>query len=172
MEPERMGPVHDPKLYGAWLSAERSTGLCTFTLQRVFGVHDFQLVSWLPVHMAAQIIVDNIDVFSPVMHLVHPNPVPWVILARVISQELNVKLVPYTRWLEALENSAFDPTSLPAIRILPHYRRSALAQGRKNREAFGMPHLVTSSDRREGIPPLGEDEVRNWLQYWRGESIF
>ncbi|PBL02838.1 acetyl-CoA synthetase-like protein [Armillaria gallica] len=133
---------------------------------------DEQLVSWLPVHMAAQMIVDSVDISPHIMHLVHPNPIPWATIARIISRELNVNLVSYTHWLEALENLAVHPTSLPAIRLLPYYRRSALALGWKNREAFGLPHLVTSSDKGQELSPLDKDEVENWLKYWRGENIF
>ncbi|KAK0453913.1 hypothetical protein EV421DRAFT_2007167 [Armillaria borealis] len=128
---------------------------------------DDKCVSWLPVHIAAQLLVDHIDNSTPIMHLVHPKPVSWSTLARFASQELNVKLVPYTHWLETLENSALDATVLPAMRILPHYKRCAKTTGLRNREAFGLPRLSTILTQEASIPPLDENEVRNWLQYWR-----
>ncbi|KAK0190677.1 hypothetical protein F5146DRAFT_564151 [Armillaria mellea] len=132
---------------------------------------DDKCISWLPVHIAAQLLVDHIDNSTPIMHLVHPNPVSWSTLTRCASQELNVKLVSYTHWLKALESSASDATVLPAMRLLPHYKRIAKCIGLRNREAFGLPRLSTTSIQEASIPPLDENEVRNWLQYWRSAKM-
>ncbi|KAK0461852.1 uncharacterized protein EV420DRAFT_1665230 [Desarmillaria tabescens] len=157
---------------GTWNPKEWVPSMIQSSTVLGFLPDDEQLISWLPVHVAAQTITNNIDVSSPIMHLVHPNPVPWAIIARIISRELNVNLVSYTHWLEALENLALESTSLPATRLLPHYRRSAQALGWKNREAFGLPHLVPGSYKGKDTPPFDEDEVGNWLRYWRGENMF
>ncbi len=130
-------------------------------------VEHFQGVSWLPVHIAAQLLVDHIDNSTPIMHLVHPKPVSWSTLARFASQELNVKLVSYSHWLEVLEKSTLDAKVFPAMRILTYYKRCAKIIGSSNREAFGLPRLSTTSIQEASIPPLDENEVRNWLQYWR-----
>ncbi|KAK0461856.1 uncharacterized protein EV420DRAFT_1477578 [Desarmillaria tabescens] len=49
---------------------------------------DDKFISWLPVHMAAQLLVDCIDIPTSIMHLVHPKPVIWSTLARIISDEV------------------------------------------------------------------------------------
>ncbi|KAK0499795.1 hypothetical protein EDD18DRAFT_1442304 [Armillaria luteobubalina] len=125
-------------------------------------------VSWLLAHAAAQLLVNHIDNSTSIMHLVHPNPVSWSTLACFASTELNVKLVSYTQWLEALENSALDATVLPAMRLLPHYKHIVKIIGRslRNREAFGLPRLSTTLTQDTSIPSLDENEVRNWMQYW------
>ncbi|SJL11225.1 uncharacterized protein ARMOST_14628 [Armillaria ostoyae] len=131
---------------------------------------DDKIVSWVPVHVAAQAIVDHTDFTGVVMHLVHPKPILWSSLARVISHDLTVKLVPYSHWLQGLENSTLDLTALPAKRILPHYKRNAGALGWKDREAFGLPHLSAGSIPGANFPQLGSEDVKKWLQYWREEK--
>ncbi|PBK96038.1 acetyl-CoA synthetase-like protein [Armillaria gallica] len=122
---------------------------------------DDKLVSWVPVHVAAQAIVDNVDSAGPVMHLAHPEPISWASLARVISHELAVKLVPYSHWLQGLDKSPLDPTALPAKRILPYYKCNAEALGRKNREAFGLPQLLAGSICGANFPQLDGEDVNN-----------
>ncbi|KAK0480581.1 hypothetical protein IW261DRAFT_1473414 [Armillaria novae-zelandiae] len=131
---------------------------------------DDKPVSWVPVHVAAQAIIDNVDSAGPVMHLVHPETISRASLARVISHELAVKLVPYGHWLQGLEKSSLGPTALPAKRILPYYKRNAEALGRKNREAFGLPHLLAGSICGANFPQLGGEDARKWLQSWREEK--
>ncbi|KAK0461857.1 acetyl-CoA synthetase-like protein [Desarmillaria tabescens] len=132
---------------------------------------DDKFISWLPVHVAAQLLVDRIDIPTSILHLVHPKPVTWSTLARILSDELNVKLVSCKHWLQVLEHSAFDMTTLPAKRMLPHYKNSAKNIGLRNREAFGLPQLSTTSVQDARIPELDENEVRNWVQYWRGTKM-
>ncbi|PBK69900.1 hypothetical protein ARMSODRAFT_974971 [Armillaria solidipes] len=152
---------------GTWKIKEWVPSMIQSSTVLGFLPDDDKCVSWLPVHIAAQLLVDHIDNSTPIMHLVHPKPVSWSTLARFASQELNVKLVSFSHWLEALENSALDATVLPAMRILPHYKRCAKTTGLRNREAFGLPRLSTTLTQEASIPPLDENEVRNWVQYWR-----
>ncbi|KAK0447907.1 uncharacterized protein EV420DRAFT_1713021 [Desarmillaria tabescens] len=157
-------------LKGTWNVKEWIPSMIHSSTVLVYLPDDDKLVSWVPVHEAAQAIVDNVDFPGPVMHLVHPEPVLWASLARVISHELAVRLVPYGHWLQALEKSSLDPTALPAKRILPYYKRNAEALGRKNREAFGLPQLLAGSIYGANFPQLGGEDVRKWSQYWREEK--
>ncbi|KAK0237003.1 hypothetical protein EDD85DRAFT_790707 [Armillaria nabsnona] len=124
-------------------------------------------VSWLPMHVAAQAIVDRIDILSSIIHIVHPKPAQWSKLAQVISKELNVELVPYAQWLKLLEKSALDAATLPAMQLLSYYKRDAEALLVKDTEAFGLPkvsaELVTAAD----FPQLDDNKVKKWLAYWR-----
>ncbi|KAG7447913.1 acetyl-CoA synthetase-like protein [Guyanagaster necrorhizus] len=121
-------------------------------------------ISWVPVHVAAQAIVDYVDRPEYFIHLVHPKPVLWSGIASVISAELNVKLVPYIQWLDELEKSTLDAAALPAIRILPYYRRNARVVNFNNREAFGLPKITV---RDMGFPQIGREDAERWLTYWR-----
>ncbi|KAK0499792.1 hypothetical protein EDD18DRAFT_1460649 [Armillaria luteobubalina] len=153
---------------GTWKMKEWIPSMIQSSTVLGFLPDDNKCVSWLPVHIAAQLLVNHINNSNSIMHLVHPKPVLWSPLARFASQELNVKLVSFTHWLEALENSALDATVLPAMRLLPHYKHTAKIIGRslRNREAFGLPRLSTTLTQDTSIPSLDENEVRNWMQYW------
>ncbi|KAK0480492.1 putative polyketide synthase [Armillaria luteobubalina] len=124
-------------------------------------------VSWLPVHVAAQAIVDRIDIHSPIIHIVHPKPAQWSKLAQVISKELNIELVPYAQWFELLEKSALDATALPAMRLLSYYKRNAEALLVKDTGAFGLPKVSAEAVAAADFPQLDENEVKKWLAYWR-----
>ncbi|PBK78299.1 acetyl-CoA synthetase-like protein [Armillaria solidipes] len=129
---------------------------------------DDRAISWVPVHMAAHAIVDSVDRREYFIHLVHSQPVLWSDIAGVISGELNVKLVPYTQWLEELERSTLDAVALPAIRILPHYRHYAKTANFKNREAFGVPRITVGD---MVFPQIGREEAERWLTYWRSVGL-
>ncbi len=130
--------------------------------------YDIQAISWVPVHMAAQAIVDYVDRREYFIHLVHSQPVLWSNIAGVISAELNVKLVTYTQWLEELEKSTLDAAALPAIRILPHYRHFAKTANFKNREAFGVPRITVGD---MVFPQIGREDAERWLTYWRSVRL-
>ncbi|PBK97000.1 acetyl-CoA synthetase-like protein [Armillaria gallica] len=129
---------------------------------------DDKAISWVPVHMAAQAIVDYVDRREYFIHLVHSQPVLWSNIAGVISAELNVKLVTYTQWLEELEKSTLDAAALPAIRILPHYRHFAKTANFKNREAFGVPRITVGDT---VFPQIGREDAERWLTYWRSVRL-
>ncbi|KAK0216125.1 hypothetical protein IW262DRAFT_1277291, partial [Armillaria fumosa] len=124
-------------------------------------------VSWLPVHVAAQAIVDRIDIPSPIIHIVHPKPAQWSELAQIISKELNVELVPYAQWFELLEKSALDSAALSAMRLLSYYKRNAESLLVKDTEAFGLPKVSAEGVTGADFPPLDDNEVKKWLAYWR-----
>ncbi|KAK0200866.1 putative polyketide synthase [Desarmillaria ectypa] len=128
--------------------------------------NDDKPISWLPVHVAAQAIVDRIDILSPIIHIVHPKPAQWSKLAHVISNELNVEMVPYAQWFELLEKSTLDAAVLPAIRLLSYYKRNAEALLVKDTEAFGLPKVSAELVAAADFPQLDGDEVKKWLAYW------
>ncbi|KAK0483762.1 hypothetical protein IW261DRAFT_1332931 [Armillaria novae-zelandiae] len=129
---------------------------------------DDKVISWVPVHMAAQTIVDFVDRREYFIHLVHPQPVLWSDIASVISVELNVKLVPYTQWLEELEKSNLDVAALPATHLLPHYRHFGKTANFKNREAFGVPSIAVGD---MVFPQIGREDAERWLTYWRSVGL-
>ncbi|KAF4618223.1 hypothetical protein D9613_011591 [Agrocybe pediades] len=144
-------------------------------------------VDWIPVHLAAKAMVDYRRAGSPgsssLVHLVHPQPTPWAKLASIAAQELSVPLVSYTEWLQKLEGTVTQNgesaemtveslKAIPALRLLDFYRVVA-SNLQKDGNAFGLPRLSCENAVRlsptlsEGIPPLGEEDVKSWLSFWR-----
>ena len=120
---------------------------------------------------------------APLLHLVHPRPVPWHTLIAPIAAELGVPLVSYENWFTALENSiSTDATNEveamrlnPALRLLPFYRsqQEAMAQDRaREREPMGLVRLSTEkatavSGALARMRPLDEERAKGWFAAWR-----
>jgi len=120
---------------------------------------------------------------SSFVHLVHPRPVSWVSLISITAKDLSVPLVSYTEWLDRLEksgrnqndnadNSVETLRKIPALRLLPFYRAIA-GNLEKNGTAFGLPPVSCdeavrlSKTMSNGVLPLGENDVKSWLKFWR-----
>ncbi|KAJ7191755.1 hypothetical protein B0H12DRAFT_1039746 [Mycena haematopus] len=135
-------------------------------------------VSWLPVHIAADAMVDFLE--SPtggIIHLINPQPIAWSTLATVVAAELNVPLVPYTEWLERLEHtdkSGNNAVALRASRLLQFFRSLEKSGGE---DAFGFPKLpmpqalAASQALRAGKSRLEAKDVKAWIKYWRNAGL-
>ncbi|KAJ7930505.1 hypothetical protein B0H13DRAFT_2532734 [Mycena leptocephala] len=143
-------------------------------------VDDDRDVAWLPVHIAAEAMVDFLE--SPtaeIVHLINPQPVAWRTLAAVVATELNVPLVPYTEWLDRLEHAAKaedNGVPLRASRLLQFFR-SLDDQKSGGEDAFGFPKLpmtqalASSQSLRTGRCRLEAKDVKEWIKYWHNAGL-
>lgn len=74
-----------------------------------------KIVSWIPVDDVADIVRDMVvsDHKAPtVLNVVHPRPVQWDHVMRLINDAMDAQLpmVPYRDWLAKLEALAHGPT--------------------------------------------------------------
>ena len=118
---------------------------------------------------------------EPIVHLVHPQPVPWHTLFAPIAQELDVSLVPYAQWLSALQGNVERGTAEeveamrlnPALRLLSFYEaQTETAGGAQEREAMGLVFISTNkavqvSESLAGMPQLDGERAKMWLAAWR-----
>ncbi|KAF9807197.1 hypothetical protein IEO21_08334 [Rhodonia placenta] len=142
-----------------------------------------EIVSWIPVDLAAATIVDMCDIAADTLHLVHAQPVGWNAIMEPLASKLNVPLVPYVEWLARLESLAEDgdvhathagKNDKAALRLLYVYRK-ALATPERLEESMGlMPRVAMDKAVRisrilqEGsTQQLGPEDVDRWLSYWR-----
>ena len=147
-----------------------------------------QLVSWLPVDVAAAAMVDLLDSKEDLVHLIHPRPVPWMQIFQPMSDMLKVPLVPYAEWFKRLEESRVDSTDseielmkkIPALKILETFRNGALARALRDtgastgEERRRIPILSVSRALKASstlanpeLQPLGAEDVEKWLSYWK-----
>ena len=123
---------------------------------------------------------------SGIFHLVHPTPTPWLTLAKVLSSDLGVTLVPYHEWLSKLEYLAVSQkdiangasNSVAALRLLNFYRSTELALRtdgvtENKLEAFGVPRLslqrsLNASSTLAKAEQLSGADTKLWLAYWYG----
>ena len=143
-----------------------------------------QSISWISAYDAAGTIVDVLDTDVDITHLVHPKPIPWNDIASAFSNKLQVPLVSYDEWFQALESKlnemGSDPNRVekayelvPALRLINFFRsakgKTSLDTGR---EPFGFPALSLEkaqacSHTLRASEPLGAADVERWLSFWR-----
>jgi len=153
-------------------------------------------ISWLPSDKAAQSILDAMHGFamspsgvSEYLHLVHPNPVQWDDILNPLAAEMSCTLVPFSKWLNALEEAAEDHKQVecnPAIKLLEFYRGIAVAEvargegddgAYKTKEAMGIADLKTTkaeekSQTLKTLQPLGQADAYRWMAYWHKHGLF
>jgi hypothetical protein len=113
------------------------------------------------------------------VHLVHPRPVKWTELAKVIASRFNVPLLSYGEWFGKLTKVATENNAerkIPAVKILHIFAGLAKSSTMKDesREAFGFAKLeidnmiaMSKTLADPELPQLGEEDVRRWLEYWK-----
>jgi len=139
-------------------------------------------VSWLPINVAARVIIEILDSDVQVLNLCHPRPVPWNDLMEPIAALLQIPLVPFQEWLSSLESqiSARQLTkeqaeSVPALRLF-NFFSTGKSPDKDLTESSGLQPRVSLAEATrvsqtlrnpETIPPLCAEEARNWVRYWR-----
>jgi hypothetical protein len=122
---------------------------------------------------------------EPVLHLAHPNPVPWNTVFRRIASVLNVDLVPYSDWLARLDSkqlefegettakrgSGGNAKRPSAFNLLDMFYRPAIIRSDPETEAL-LPKVSTEVARRVvplfgDMRQLNDDDVDRWLTYWK-----
>ena len=112
----------------------------------------------------------------PTLHIAHPHPVPWTDLFRPLAEQLGVPLVPYAKWLEALQSSlqsGEDEVELqrknPALRLFGFFTGSH-ARLSDEYEPIGLAKLSIAKALAVAptleIRPLNEQDVKTWINAW------
>jgi hypothetical protein len=122
---------------------------------------------------------------EPMLHLAHPNPVPWNSVFGRIASILNVDLVPYSDWVARLESNRLEfeeeaaanrgsggSAKRPnAFNLLDIFYAPAVLHSNPETEAF-LPKISTEVAQRVvpsfgSIRQLGDDDIDRWLTYWK-----
>ncbi|TBU32715.1 acetyl-CoA synthetase-like protein [Dichomitus squalens] len=155
-----------------WFPALVKSASLTSHLPNVEGEASFFLS-----YPAARAFVEMRSSPEPILHLVHPRPIPWRSLITPIAQELQATLVPYVEWLAALEAAAERNAEAarehPALRLLDFFRSSASAN---TKTPLGLYQLDTkkavgASETLASMPELGEADIKRWIAAWRASGF-
>ncbi|KAH7912486.1 acetyl-CoA synthetase-like protein [Hygrophoropsis aurantiaca] len=138
--------------------------------------------SWIPLDFAALALCEFRNSEPPTLHLAHPHPIPMDIIVQTISNELKLKVVPFTDWMAILDQYALDESrsnsislqAVPALKIID-FLRGVRDNGDRTdgEEVMGIPSLamvnalkvsptLANTDRKISL-----EDVRSWLQYWK-----
>jgi len=139
------------------------------------------VISWIPTTNAASAIIEFRHSSFQIVHLAHPKPVDWSIVFKRIATSLNVKLVPYSEWLTALEtrlqtapSEVEEAKHNPAVLLLDTFSKYRGAQT-PGREAMGVVKLDLRKAREAArfvfddanLSQIGVQDVDRWLEYWQ-----
>jgi hypothetical protein len=118
-----------------------------------------------------------------IVHLDHPHPIQWSEMIKHVADEVNVPVVSYDAWIEALDRSISSDLT-PALqrrrdgalrlRSTFHLFQDALKNHTVGSEEsiFGMPSLdktqmVKFSPKLNDMEPISKQDVLGWIKYWR-----
>ncbi|KAH8103378.1 hypothetical protein BXZ70DRAFT_1055180, partial [Cristinia sonorae] len=151
-------------------------------------------VSWFAMDTICHTILDVLHLHErrnlpELMNVVHPRPTPW----HNIMEDLNdafglgnsLPLIPFEQWTTKVEEMAVNPTGsdlqdVPAIKLLQFLRQvvhsSVSESSRSLRDAEGFPKYDTARARQVSpslrhTAPLGRDQVKMWVSYWRSKDF-
>lgn len=127
-------------------------------------------LSWVPVDVAATTLLDMVGSTEPVLHLVHPHPVPWAVISSTSSTLLNIPIVPYDQWLSMLKDAARDTQSdsdavkhNPALLLLEFFEKDLPAE---TGLVIDTGKAVVVSETLRDARKMGGGDVEMWIGYW------
>ena len=150
-----------------------------------------QSVSWISAATTARVIAETRHSTALVTHLTHPRPVLWSSIFSAFSGALDLPVVPYAEWLRRLEERSLSIVGasadaevaahrgVPALKLMDFFiSAGAGTEGVKNVEAMGMALLsldeakkASATMRDENLIQVGQKDVEQWLNYWRGTGF-
>ena len=139
-----------------------------------------ETIDWVPLDIMADIIVEltrhSLHIpteqgaaWTRCFNLVNPTKVTWTSLLPAVQAHLpqTTKVVPYTEWLKALQESATsddaDPVRNPGIKLLPFYE-SLVKDGIMTQFATEEGEKV--SGRMKGLKGVSTEWMDLWMRRW------
>jgi len=130
-----------------------------------------EAISWIPLHIAAQALIEMRESSHQYLHLVHPRPVPWSEIFQHISAALgNIPLVGPDVWIQKVEDLGLDQSTQHVLQLLKLYR------GRGgDRESplvdIEKAMLVSKTLASDKIHILSKEDVNQWIRYWGSKKF-
>ncbi|KAI5885002.1 uncharacterized protein SCHCODRAFT_02594114 [Schizophyllum commune H4-8] len=142
-----------------------------------------QMMPWLPMDAAAQILLDiafSSEPLHPSYNLMHPRPISFAKIMEYVQWSLasttgqRLPCIPFKEWLARLENKArrpdIDQKDLPGIKIIS-FLHDICSGGTFGRE-FEMEKAEASSPTLCGMEPINQADVGAWVSYWEACGMF
>ncbi|KAI0060400.1 acetyl-CoA synthetase-like protein [Artomyces pyxidatus] len=130
-----------------------------------------ELISWVPVDVAAAALLEMLGCNHPVLHLAHPKPTKWSIVSDAASAILQVPSVSYADWVAKLQHahrSSSSSESLmtnPALKLVDFFSNLQTARRLDTRYATDVSHSLRTAKR------LTKEDVERWITYWQSAGF-
>ncbi|KAF5351577.1 hypothetical protein D9758_007202 [Tetrapyrgos nigripes] len=131
-------------------------------------------LSWVPIDVAAQAIIELSDGKYQYANLVHPRPIPTSVILTSTASLIGAEVVLYRQWMEELSKSADRSAGNPALRLLDFFQAKAASVDKADAGLLGFPSLSSaralecSQSLRDLVHrQLDSKDVEKWIAYWR-----
>ncbi|OBZ65571.1 Polyketide synthase HetM [Grifola frondosa] len=126
----RVGQLCGDTTHGGWGEKEWVPSMLRSSQAlKAIPVRD-EMISWIPVDVAASALLEMAGSAEPVLHLVHPMPVPWTVFSDAASDLLDLPAIPWVEWVAKLQamhaDSGLDQAALgdnPAVTLLDFFSK-------------------------------------------------
>ncbi|KAF7370103.1 Acetyl-CoA synthetase-like protein [Mycena sanguinolenta] len=173
----RIGQITGSANNGAWATSDWVPAIVksSITLGN-FPSNSSGIVAWLPPAAISRAIVDvALKPEKPpfAVNLVHPRPISWDFVMSTMASTAQLPLIPFTDWVQQLQDRSSDATAediaeLPGVMLLDFFKKTA-SQGRGIEFSTAKAQALSESMRL--LKPLTEDDVKQWMQYWREKKF-
>ncbi|KAI0050775.1 acetyl-CoA synthetase-like protein [Auriscalpium vulgare] len=124
-----------------------------------------ETISWVPVDVAAASLLEMLGSREPVLHIVHPSPVPWSVFSHAAAELLNIELVPYAAWLAKLEDAQkeSDPKAvqdIPALKLMKFFTNMSDSVEWSTNKAVDVSGALRAAEVLKGA------DVKDWVMGW------
>ncbi|KAE9396384.1 acetyl-CoA synthetase-like protein [Gymnopus androsaceus JB14] len=122
-----------------------------------------QKITWLPINIAAQVIIEMRNSPHQYLHLVHPHPVSWSeIFEHVAAMLGGIALVDPDQWTSKIQEIGTE-NSRGSLDLFKKLYQGHNADPLINTEkATRMSKTLADGN----IHVLGESDVKKWITYW------
>ncbi|KAJ7144760.1 putative aminoadipate reductase [Mycena crocata] len=174
----RIGQISGAATNGAWSTTDWVPAIVKSSIALGgFPSNPSGVAAWLSPEAVAHAIVDvalHPEASPFAINLVHPRPVRWDVVMSSMANIAQLRLVPFADWVQKLQAlstnaTAEDMEAIPGIKLLDFFS-DANMNGAGNIE-FSTLKAQTTSASIKFLKPLKEEDVQQWMSYWRQKEF-
>ncbi|KAI0050773.1 acetyl-CoA synthetase-like protein [Auriscalpium vulgare] len=163
----RVGQLSGDRARGIWSEKEWVAAMLRSSQALGCVPERDEMISWVPVDVAAASLLEMLGSREAVLHIVHPRPVHWSVFSRAAASLLHVEAVPYSDWLAKLtgahKHSASDLKALediPALKLMDFFSNMPKPVEWSTNKAVDMSNALRSAEVLKGA------DVEKWVIGW------
>ncbi|KAJ7360799.1 putative aminoadipate reductase [Mycena albidolilacea] len=173
----RIGQVTGSSINGAWSTTDWVPAIVKSSIALGnFPSDPSNVVAWITPEAVSHTIVDaalSAEELPFAVNLVHPRPVPWDFVISTMANTAQLPLTPFADWVQQLQArssraTAEDIERIPGLKLLDFFKAAVAGAGNT---AFSTLKAQAISQSMKMLEPLGEDDVKHWMHYWKKEFL-
>ncbi|KAI0318579.1 acetyl-CoA synthetase-like protein [Amylostereum chailletii] len=160
----RVGQLSGDTRIGGWNTKEWVPALLSVSKQVGALPARSGTVSWVPVDVAASVLLEMAHSSSPVLHLISPHPAQWNAIFSAFGKQLGLPLLPYAEWLARVQTVVSSPSQdhTSAHSLVEFFKMGVFGED----ISFSTIRAVQASRALAEMRPLGHEDALSYLKYW------